>query len=181
MPRHQRSTRWNRPTETQSEHRYLQKIVKRIAEKYGLIATVEKQVSGGIGRIDVALENGAIKVACEVAVTNTIEYEVQSIQKCLSSGYDRVIVLPVNEQHLNEIEGLAASTIRTDQNGAVAFLKPDDFHLYLERLCSDNPDMSGDVKVMGYKIHTSYADATPSAAELIKETIAEILGSEVSK
>ena len=41
--------------------------------------------------------------------------------------------------------------------------------------------MSGDVKVMGYKIHTSYADATPSAAELIKETIAEILGSEVSK
>ena len=96
MPRHQRSTRWNRPTETQSEHRYLQKIVKRIAEKYGLIATVEKQVSGGIGRIDVALENGAIKVACEVAVTNTIEYEVQSIQKCLSSGYDRVTVLPVN-------------------------------------------------------------------------------------
>ncbi|MEJ7848804.1 MAG: type IV secretion system DNA-binding domain-containing protein [Pyrinomonadaceae bacterium] len=164
-----------------SEHQYLQKIVKRIAEKYGFIATVEKQVFGGIGRIDVALENGAIKVACEVAVTNTVEYEVQSIQKCLGSGYDRVIVLSVNEQHLNEIEGLASSTIGADQIGCVAFLKPDDFHLYLERLCSDDPDVSGDVKVKGYKIHTSYADATPSAAELIKDTIADILGSEVSK
>ncbi|HRI05305.1 MAG TPA: type IV secretion system DNA-binding domain-containing protein, partial [Pyrinomonadaceae bacterium] len=163
------------------EHAYLQKIVKRISEKYGFIATIEKQVFGGVGRIDVALENGAIKVACEVAVTNTVEYEVQSIQKCLSSGYDRVIVLSVNEQHLNEIEGLAASTIGADKIGAVAFLKPHDFHLYLERLCSENPDVSGDAKVQGYKIHTSYAESTRSAAELIKGTIAEILGSEVSK
>lgn len=164
-----------------SEHQYLQKIVKRIAEKYGFIATLEKQVFGGVGRIDVALENGAIKVACEVAVTNTVDYEVQSIQKCLSSGYDRVIVLSVNEKHLNEIEQVAASAIGDSQIGKVAFLGPDDFHLYLERLCSDNPDVSGDSKIKGYKIHTSHADATPSAVELIKETIAEILGTEASK
>lgn len=164
-----------------SEHQYLQKIVKRIAEKYGFIATVEKQVFGGVGRIDVALENGAIKIACEVAVTNTVEYEVQSVQKCLSSGYNQVIVLSVNEPHLNAIERLAASTIGADHIGKVAFLKPDDFHLYLERLCSENPDAWGDPKVKGYKIHTSHADVTPFAAELIKETIVEILGTEASK
>ena len=164
-----------------SEHQYLQKIVKRIAEKYGFIATVEKQVLGGIGRIDVALENGVIKVACEVAVTNTVEYEVQSVQKCLSAGYDQVIVLSVNEQHLNEIERAAASTIGADHIVKVAFLKPDNFHLYLDRLCSDNPDVSGDLKVKGYEIHTSHADVTTSAAEVIKETIIEILGTEASK
>ena len=164
-----------------SEHQYLQKIVKRIAEKYGFIASVEKQVLGGVGRIDVALENGAIKVACEVAVTNTVEYEVQSIHKCLSSGYDNVIVLSVNEQHLKEIERSADSSIGDDQLRKVAFLKPDDFHLFLEQLCTDNAEVSGDPKVKGYTVHTSHANATPSAAELIKETIAEILGTEASK
>jgi hypothetical protein len=164
-----------------SEHQYLQKIVKRIAEKYGFIATVEKQVLGGVGRIDVALENGVFKVACEVAVTNTVEYEVQSVQKCLSAGYDKVIVLSVNEQHLNEIELAAVSTIGADHIGKVAFLPPDNFHLYLERLCSHSPDLSGDLKVKGYEIYTSHADVTPSAAELIKETIIEILETEALK
>jgi len=164
-----------------NEHQYLQKIVKRIAEKYDFIATVEKQVLGGVGRVDVALENGAIKVACEVAVTNTVDYEVQSIQKCISAGYDRVIVLSINETHLREIERAAKTTLGPGHIENVTFLTPDTFHLYLERVCAQAPAQPSDVKVKGYKILTSFADTTPSEAELIKETVVEILGTEDRK
>jgi hypothetical protein len=167
--------------EITSEHQYLQRLVKRIAEKYDFIATVEKEVLGGAGRVDVALENGAVKVACEVAVTNTVDYEVQSIQKCISAGYDEVIVLSINEPHLRQIETAAKTTISPGQIENVTFLKPDNFHLYLERLCAEAPAQSGDVKMKGYKILTSFADATPSEVEIIKETVVEILGTEDRK
>jgi hypothetical protein len=167
--------------EIKSEHHYLQRLMKRIAEKYDFIATVEKPVLGGTGRIDVALEKGGLKVACEVAVTNTVKYEVQSIQKCISAGYNEVIVLSINEKHLREIERAAKTTISPGHFENVTFLKPDTFHLFLERLSAQAPEQSSDVKVKGYKILTSFADTTPSETELIKETIVEILETEDRK
>jgi hypothetical protein len=167
--------------EIKSEHHYLQRLIKRIAEKYDFIATVEKPVLGGTGRIDVALEKGGLKVACEVAVTNTVKYEVQSIQKCISAGYKEVIVLSINETHLREIERAAKTTVSPGHFENVTFLKPDTFHLFLERLSAQAPEQSSDVKVKGYKILTSFADTTPSEAELIKETIVEILETEDRK
>ncbi|MBK9214610.1 MAG: type IV secretory system conjugative DNA transfer family protein [Chloracidobacterium sp.] len=165
----------NMPGVETGEHQYLQRIVKRIAEKYDFIATLEKQVLGGIGRIDVALENGSLKVACEIAVTNTVPYEVQSIQKCTSSGYEKVIVLSPDERHLREIEKAARETIDGSNIDRIAFLKPENFHLYLERLCADLDIVRSPDKVRGYTVVTSYADAPPSAVEQINDAIVEIL------
>lgn len=163
------------PAVATGEHQYLQRIVKRIAEKYDFIATVEKQVLGGIGRIDVALENGDLKVACEIAVTNTVAYEVQSIQKCVSSGYDKVIVLSTDERHLREIENAAGAALDATKIDRVVFLKPESFHLYLERICADLDMNRSPDKVKGYTIVTSYADAPPTAVEQINDAIVEIL------
>lgn len=73
----------------QNQHQYLQSIIKRIGENYGFISTQEKQVFGGVGFVDVALEKDNLKIACEVANTNTVNYEFQNIQKCLSSDFKR--------------------------------------------------------------------------------------------
>ncbi len=163
------------------EHGYLQTIVKRIGEKNGFRASIEQSVLGGVGRVDVALDNGKVLVAVEVAVTNSVEYEVSNVQKCLSSGYDHVVVLSVDESHLRQIELAAATTIADVQIKKVAFLKPDDLDLYLKRLCRDELDLSTDPKIKGYRIIASFAVETPGAARLLKETIAEILGTEDSK
>ena len=80
-------------SEENNEHRYLQSIVKRVGEHGGFIATLEKQVFGGIGKVDVALENEHYKIACEIAVKNTVRYELQNIQKCLAAGFDKVAVI----------------------------------------------------------------------------------------
>jgi len=58
----------------QAGHRYLQSIIKRIGENYGFVATLEKEVFGGIGKIDVALKNESCKIACEIADTNPTQF-----------------------------------------------------------------------------------------------------------
>jgi hypothetical protein len=164
-----------------SEHRYLQQIVKRIAEKYGFIATLEMPVLGGTGRIDVTLENGDIKLACEIAVTNTPEYEVQNIQKCFGAGYDEVIVISVDANHLAEITDVAREALGAGKLEHVAFIKPERFHQHLESLLRIGSVTDTANKVKGYTVVSSHAETDIRTAESIKEAILEVIGSEADK
>ena len=76
----------------QSEHRYLQSLIKRMAESRGFKAVIEQPTPDGKGRIDVSLERNARRIACEIARTTTVEWEVHNIKKCLVAGYDTIIV-----------------------------------------------------------------------------------------
>ena len=83
-----------------SQHAYLQNVVKRIGERCGYRAAIELPVMGGVGKIDVALENENHRVAVEIARTNTADYELNNIQKCLAAGFDHVVILATDLAHL---------------------------------------------------------------------------------
>ena len=51
-----------------------------------------------------ALHTGTIKIAVEISVTNTIDYEIQNIQKCLAHSHDVVFMCCENATHLKNIE-----------------------------------------------------------------------------
>jgi len=84
------------------EHRYIQTFVKKIAEQRGFKANIEEEVTGG--RIDVVLMRDDIKIACEIAVSNSVDYEVRNVKKCLNAGYSRVCVISKNEKHLEKVK-----------------------------------------------------------------------------
>jgi hypothetical protein len=158
-----------------NSHRYLQSIIKRIGESNGFVATLEKQVFGGIGKVDVALENEEITIACEVAVTNTVEYELQNIQKCLASGFDKVVVVSSDSKHLSNIKRKAEDLISEKQLQKVIFLEPEHFHLFLEKLNSQSKTPSQETKVKGYKVNVSFKEMSQSEQNTKEQTIAEIL------
>lgn len=85
------------------QHKYLQELIKRWAESRGYRAIVEKQILGGLGSVDVALEKAGASFACEISVTSTPEQELGNIEKCLAGGFDRVFVV------FNEKEGCGES------------------------------------------------------------------------
>lgn len=158
-----------------SQHQYLQTIIKRIGENSGFVATLEKQVFGGIGKVDVALENGFCKIACEIAVTNTVDYEVQNIQKCLASGFEKVVVVSADTKHLTNIKKKAEEIISTNQMSKVHFLEPEYFHLFLEKLNTDLDNRQQGNQVKGYKIKVSFKESSESDHEARQETITGIL------
>lgn len=159
-----------------NEHRYLQNLVKRIGEDNGYIATIEKEVFGGIGKIDVALENENFRIACEIAVSNTTEYEVQNIQKCLSSGFDRMAVVSTDARHLKNIQKRAGLVLSPVHISRVHFLEPEHFHLFLDSIptikSSDNTELE---KVKGYTVKTSVKETSESMANSKKNLIRDIL------
>ena len=169
-----------RPNKTSSpetsEHRYLQNIVKRIGEDMGFVATIEKPVFGGIGKIDVALENEFHKIACEIAITNSTDYEVQNIQKCLTSGFDRVAVISTDGRHLQNIKKRVELVLSPVHFARVLFLEPENFHLFLESLqAKDSGEEAEPQRVKGYTIKVSEKDNSPSEAATKKNVIVDIL------
>ena len=89
---------------TLSQHRYLQTLIKRMAEDRGFRAVIEEPTPDGSGRVDVGLERNGEKIACEISVTTDEMQELHNIEKCLAAGYGSVIVCTTEKKRLEKIK-----------------------------------------------------------------------------
>ena len=71
------------------QHKYLQQLIKQLAEERGFRATIEETILDGAGRVDVSLVCDEIRVACQVSVTTTKDWELGGIEKCFAAGLYR--------------------------------------------------------------------------------------------
>ncbi|MBK9156390.1 MAG: type IV secretion system DNA-binding domain-containing protein [Chloracidobacterium sp.] len=154
-------------------HRYLQTLLKRIGESHGFVATLEKQVFGGIGRIDVFLDSEHTQIACEIAITNAVKYELENVQKCLAAGFDKVVVISPDRKHLVSIKESCKALIAAEQFSKVHFLEPEHFHLFLEKLNAEVATPK-EGKVKGYTVSVSIKEDAQDR-EVREQVIAEIL------
>lgn len=132
------------------EHKYIQTFVKKIAEQRGFKASIEEEVAGG--RIDVVLIRDDIKIACEVAVSNSIEYEVKNINKCLDAGYSRVWIISRDEKHLKKIKEGVDKELRENEN--IQFIP---FNQISELFNSNGSvDRKNQDRIRGYRVKVQY-------------------------
>jgi predicted nuclease of restriction endonuclease-like RecB superfamily len=61
-------------------------------------------------KVYVSLSREDIAIAVEISVTNTVEYEVQNINKCLEADYHAVLVISEDERHLAKIQSAFTGT-----------------------------------------------------------------------
>jgi len=156
------------------QHRYLQSVIKRIGESYGFVATIEKEVFGGLGKIDVALENGKQRIACEIALTNTVEYELLNLQKCLNSGFDKIVIVSPDTKQLRKIRRKSETILSSEQAAGVHFLEPENFHLFLETLANPDSDFIQN-KVKGYEVKTGFKQTSEQELRTRKQVVLDIL------
>ncbi|MCI0549754.1 MAG: type IV secretory system conjugative DNA transfer family protein, partial [Anaerolineae bacterium] len=107
------------------QHTYIQSIVKQYAEKRSFRATIEHGILDGTGRVDVALNRDDLSIACEISITTTEKQELANIEKCLIAGYDQVLVISPDPQHLKRIKGYVEKHLETAYRDRVRFLSPD--------------------------------------------------------
>ena len=114
-------------------HHELQAVISRMAaEGYGFSAEIEKNVLSGAGSVDVSLERENLKIACEVSVTSTADYETKNVLKCLSAGYDYAVVVVSNQKKIPSLKAKLQSELSPEQmdkvktvglTGLLAFLR----------------------------------------------------------
>ncbi len=154
------------------EHTYLQSIIKKLGQERGFLTTVEKELVRG-GRIDVLLEKEGLKIACEVAVTNTPDNELANIQKCLGAGCDLVVSVSKDVKHLAKIKELAEKQLAKQELQKVFFLHPENLGGFLDSL--DQPEEPKTEVVQGFRVTTEYGEGDSHSRKNLKERIAHLI------
>jgi hypothetical protein len=81
-------------------------LVKRTGEEKGYRATIKKESLRGLGNVDVALEKDGHSIACEIAITSTVEQVLGNIEMWLAGGFERVTLISSEEKLLKQGQGV---------------------------------------------------------------------------
>jgi DNA helicase HerA-like ATPase len=156
-----------------TEHRYLQAFIKKMAESRGYKALLEEPTPDGKGRVDVSLEKNGGKIACEICVTTTDEWELHNIEKCINAGYDTVIAISRDKKALEKIQRLVKSKLSQQIQNKVFIFEPEEFFLHLDNQSAK--EASTEERIKGYRVKVNYTALSESEAKAKQDNILKVI------
>lgn len=154
-------------------HKYIQDLIRKVAEDKGFEVTIEETVLDGHGYVDVALIRGDLRIACEISVTTRVPHEVRNLAKCLAAGFTYVLFISEDERAL-----ATAAAEFTPPDNRVRFVTPDGFITFLEELPGETSSRRGTKKTgnQGKVPFEKPATSTDTKRLIGTEAAAEYLG-----
>ena len=147
-----------------AQHQAVQRRIKDAAETLGFRSVIEKQFSESQESIDLFLERGDQKIACEISFSTTIDHEVGNVVKCLKAGFPRVAVICLEEERLRKIAAAVSGSLGAEAAARVEYHQPDAFIAYLKSLPLPAAPSSATPQIRrGYKV--KHSKSTGSAEE----------------
>ncbi len=86
------------------DHTAIKERIGGQAETVDYTVTFEEFVPNSQKRVDVVLRRGSRVIACEVCMSNTAEYEIGNVKKCLDAGFRDVVVVCPSKRKLANLE-----------------------------------------------------------------------------
>ncbi len=156
------------------KHRYLQTLVKGLAESAGLKATIEATLPDGSGQVDVLIERNGVVAAVEISVSTPVEHERENVRKCLRVGYPRLaVVLAKSKTTQARYAATLLEGLSDDERGRVSILTPEDIPGYIASLAL--PPAPTERMVKGYKLKGTHTPTTPEEARAHREAVAKVI------
>jgi hypothetical protein len=157
----------------------MQRRIKEAAEALGFRSVIEKQIAGSQESVDLLLERGDQKIACEISVTTTIDHEVGNIRKCLKAGLPQVAIICVSADRLEKIAVAVSGSLGAEAAARVAYFQPAPFIAHLKTLPMPVPKDSVTTS-HGYKVKRS-APALTEAEQRQREELANRMMAEAMR
>ena len=155
------------------QHRYLQHLVKQLAEEQGLKATLEAPLPDGSGQVDVLLERDGVVAAVEISVSTPVEWEQANLAKCLAAGYPRIAVVLAKSKKVSAKYRLALlNAVPQESRERVQCLDPEDIPSFIAALA---PPPIAESIVKGYRVRVSQTVGTPEDAKARQDTLARVI------
>lgn len=161
-----------------AKHKYLQALVKELAEAQGLKAVVEAPLSNG-GAVDVLLEREGVLAAVEICVSTSMEHEAEKLRRCLAAGLAKVaVVLTKSRSPAKSIEALTAGLDAGDR-AKVSILTPEDIPDFIAAVAP--PRKPRETVTKGYRVKVSHTANTPEEIAERRKTIAKVIAGSLGR
>ncbi|MEO7299225.1 MAG: type IV secretion system DNA-binding domain-containing protein [Verrucomicrobiota bacterium] len=115
------------------QHNLIRERIELAARQLGY-STSREDPTGKGGKIDIVLEKPQRAIACEIAITTTIDHEVGNVSKCLNAGFQHIAVISPSADRLEKIAGAVRGSVSREEAARVAFFRPDNFITHLQDL-----------------------------------------------
>jgi hypothetical protein len=162
-----------------SQHRYLQMLIKKMAEARGYKAVIEEPTPDGKGLVDVSLERNGKKIACEIGVTTTKEWEVHNIEKCLTAGYEVVIAVPIDTRAAEVMRKQIAEKLGSKFHSQVFVMEADALFHYLDTEIAK--EASTETRIKGYRVKVEYEALSDEEMKKKRESVAKFVADPIKK
>jgi len=149
-------------------HKYLQHLIKRLAEERGFRATIEGVAEDG--RADIVLRRDALVVGCEISVTTNAAHELENLRKCLAAGFTRVLFISPEKR---QREKVAAQLRKELADAPIDVIGPEDIVTALDALGA--APATTETVVRGYKVKVRRQDLSPEDVVARRKAIAEVI------
>jgi len=164
--------------EQEQAHRTIQNYIISVGQQRGFAVHLETETDSG-GRIDVTLKKDTTEIAVEISVTNTIDYEVKNIQKCVKDGYQKVFMISESKVHLNNIKKRTKGSFQSVDFKKVKFGSPAQFLTYLNSF--EKKPKEKVKRIRGYRVKANQVDLNDSDAKTRNNKIQDIILRSVKK
>jgi hypothetical protein len=148
-----------------SEHRYAQMYIKKMAESRGYKASIEELTPNGNGKVDVSLERNGKRIACEIGMTTTTEWELHNIEKCIAAGYDVVVAIAKSKEMIRVMQEEIKKNIDVTFQSKVMVLEAESLVAYLDTEIAK--EASTETRIKGYRVKVEYVN--PSDGDIPKK------------
>lgn len=155
------------------QHRYLQQLVKQLAEDQGLKATLEAPLPDGSGQVDVLLERDGVVAAVEISVSTPVEWEKANLVKCLAADYPRIaVVLAKSKKVSTKYRTALLDSVPLDARERVQYLNPEEIPAFVASLA---PATVSESMVKGYRVRVTQTVGTLEDAKARQDALARVI------
>jgi hypothetical protein len=160
------------------QHKYIQQLIKQLAEERGFRATIEETILDGAGRVDVSLRRDNVSVACQISITTTKDWELGGIEKCFAAGYSDVLLIGGTERHIKTLSKFIEENLDEKDRGKVRYVTSDSMVEFLNDLGRPEPT---EQIVRGYKVRTVQQSVDMNDATARRKAITEVIARSMKK
>lgn len=162
------------------QHRYLQSLIKELAEQAGLKATIEAPLLSGPGQVDVVIEREHALAAVEISVTTPIEHERENLRKCLLARYPRIaVVLAKSKKVQASYRAALLEIVPEADRQRVAFLAPENIPGFITSLAP--PPEPSERVVKGYRVKGAFTQTSALDTEARQEALAKLIAQSLGR
>ena len=123
--------------------------------------------------MDVSLERDGKRIACEISVTTSDEQELSNIEKCLASGYEKVILCSPERKGLEKTKALVVKRLKSSNQEKVLFFQPEELFFYLEK---EAASFAGkEERIKGYKVKVHYQPVVEADKKIKREAVGQVI------
>ena len=162
-----------------STHRYLQTLIKKMAEASGYTAVIEMGLPDGSGQVDILLTREGKTIAVEICITTDADWEMHNISKCIQANYDMVVSISGDLKQLKRIKKKCSTGIADFEKKHVEFFTPDALFSFLDQ--SVKKEVPQEKVMKGYRVNVSYDAVTDEEMNRKRASVAQVVLNSLKK